>query len=175
MGIIEIKELGTDKKADANIKNQSFSIFGKMIPALSFGKWDYEIEYFDEHKEICFPDFEYSPGDEEGFFLGAYDGECCIGLAVLRKELFNYLYLDDLKVNADYRRSGVGTKLIEAALSKARELGLLGVYAIAQDNNLAACLFYLKSGFQIGGFDNRAYRGTPQEEKADIYFYRDVS
>ena len=172
MSQIEIKELGAERKADANIPNQSFQVFGKLIPSLTLGNWEYKIEYFEEQREMCFPDFEYEPCDG-GIFLGAYDGDNCIGLAVLRKGLFKYLYLDDLKVNAAYRRQGVGTKLITAALAKAGELGLLGVYAIAQDNNLAACLFYLKCGFEIGGFDNRAYRGTAQEEKADIYFYRD--
>ncbi len=48
-----------------------------------------------------------------------------------------------------------------------------GVYTIGQDNNLSACLFYLRNGFEIGGFDNRVYRGTGQEGKANILFYRD--
>lgn len=51
---------------------------------------------------------------------------------------------------------------------------LLSVYTIGQDNNLAACLFYLEHGFEIGGFDNRCYRGTSQENKTNIYFYRDL-
>ena len=38
---------------------------------------------------------------------------------------------------------------------------------------LGACLFYLKNGFRIGGFDTEVYQGTRQEGKADIYFYLD--
>lgn len=62
-------------------------------------------------------------------------------------------------------------------MEKAGELALAagyrGVYTIAQDNNLAACLFYLKAGFAIGGLDTQVYQGTKQEGKADIVFYWD--
>ena len=108
-------------------------------------------------------------------FLGAYDGAQCIGLAVLRRDMFRYLYLDDLKVNAAYRSQGVGAKLITACMEEARSQGMRGVYTIGQDNNLSACLFYLKQGFAIGGFDNRCYDGTSQEGKANVCFYRDLA
>lgn len=43
------------------------------------------------------------------------------------------------------------------------------------DNNLGACLFYIKRGFVIGGLNTNVYKGTKQEGKADIYFYCDVN
>ena len=43
----------------------------------------------------------------------------------------------------------------------------------ADINNLAACLFYIKTGFHIGGLDTNVYKGTKQEGKADIIFYCD--
>ena len=49
-----------------------------------------------------------------------------------------------------------------------------GIYTEAQDNNLGACLFYLKSGFIIGGIDTKIYSFTPQENKKDIIFYLDI-
>ena len=63
--------------------------------------------------------------------------------------------------------------VIERAKELAREKGYRGIYVIAQDNNLGACLFYLKCGFRIGGFDTEIYRGTVQEGKSDIIFYLD--
>lgn len=158
---------------DANISNEPFSLWGKMIPSLCDGKWGYETVRFSEETEMCFPDFPYDI-DDGGVYIGAYDGETCVGVAVLRRQIFRYLYLDDLKVRRTYRRQGIGEKLIEACLEKAKEENMQGVYTIGQDNNLSACFFYLKQGFDIGGFDNRGYRGTSQEEKADIYFYRDI-
>lgn len=146
-----------------------------MIPELHEGIWSYRTERFSQAEEMCFPDEPYDVEKEEGIFLGAYENAACIGLAVLRKQMFRYLYLDDLKVKSDYRRCGVGGKLIQACMDEARTLGMIGVYTVGQDNNLSACLFYLRHGFAIGGFDNRAYRGTVQENKADIYFYRDLT
>lgn len=147
-----------------------------MIPSYAGEKWDYSIERFSEPSEMCFPDENYSYEEmaESCVFIGAYEEECCIGLAILRHALFKYMYLYDLKVKERYRRSGVARALIEKAKASARESGYKGIYTQAQDNNLGACLFYLKTGFIIGGLDTMLYRGTPQEDKKDIYFYLDL-
>ena len=171
--MIAVRQIFADHINDVNIPNEPFSLWGKMILSLHNGKWSYETALFSEVTEMCFPDFPYDVEDG-GFYFGAYDGDACIGVAVLRKQMFKYLYLEDLKVNKKYRRKGIGEMLITACMEKANEEGMQGVYTIAQDNNLSACQFYLKQGFQVGGFDNRSYRGTSQEEKADIYFYRDI-
>lgn len=171
---IDIRRIDMNHTEDANIPNEPFSVWGQMIPALEHGQWTYTIEKNENTTEMCFPDFPYEVGQEGSVFLGAYDGDQCIGLAVLRRDMFRYLYLDDLKVNSAYRGQGVGGKLIAACMAEAKNQGMRGVYTISQDNNLSACLFYLKQGFAIGGFDNRCYDGTSQEGKANIYFYREV-
>lgn len=170
--MVEIRRIFAQNKADANIPNQPFTLWGRMIPSLRDGKWDYCTVEFAEKSRMCFPDFPYDVEDG-GIYFGAYDGEECIGVAVLRKAMFRYLYLEDLKVNEAYRGRGIGSMLIEAAMEAAKEEKMQGVYTVGQDNNLSACLFYLHQGFQIGGFDNRGYRGTVQQDKADIFFYRD--
>ena len=172
--MIEIRRIGYANRQDARLKNEPFVLWGRMIPALKDGVWSYRIQRDAEPAEMCFPDVPYEPGLEDGIFLGAYTDDSCIGLAVLRRDMFRYLYLDDLKVNLDWRRKGIGGRLIEACMAEAAVLGMQGVYTIGQDNNLTACLFYLHQGFEIGGFNNRSYRGTVQEDKADIYFYRDL-
>lgn len=173
--MILIRPITADcRPQDARLPNQPFPIWGRMIPALEEGRWTYRTEEFEQPSEMCFPDEAYAPGADGAIFLGAYDGETCIGLAVLRRGTFRYLYLEDLKVDRRCRGQGVGGRLIEACMEEAARQRLQGVYTVGQDNNLTACLFYLRHGFQIGGFDNRAYRGTSQEDKADVYFYRDL-
>ena len=81
------------------------------------------------------------------------------------------MYLADLKVMKAYRRFGHGQALIKQGLIEAQSLGYKGVFTIGQDNNLGACKFYLKQGFEIGGFNNYDYDFTQQEGKSDIYFY----
>ncbi len=63
--------------------------------------------------------------------------------------------------------------LVDKAKEIAQSKGYQGIHTIAQDNNLIACQFYQKVGFEIGGLDTRVYKGTAQEGKADIYFYLD--
>lgn len=124
---------------------------------------------------MCFPDENYSYDDmvENSTFIGAYDNEKCIGLAIMQEGFFKYMYLYDLKVNSAYRKCGVAKALIEKAKTIAKEKGYTGIYTQGQDNNLGACLFYIKVGFYIGGFDSNVYKGTKQEGKADIIFYLD--
>ncbi|MBQ8952574.1 MAG: GNAT family N-acetyltransferase [Clostridia bacterium] len=171
---IIIRRIDTTNAVDAKLPNESFQIWGRLIPSLENGRWTYKTEELRQSTEMCFPDEDYDIASDDGLFLGAYDGDTCVGLAVLRRDMFKYLYLDDLKVNRSLRGNGIGGMLIEACMKEARTLGLRGVYTIGQDNNLSACLFYLKHGFEIGGFDNRCYRGTSQEGNANVIFYRDL-
>ena len=171
--MIKIRQIGPERAADARLPNEPFSLWGRVVPALENGAWTWTVERFEHSIEDRFPDEPYDPAADDAIFLGAYDGGRCVGLAVLRREMFRYLYLEDLKVSAAFRGQGVGGRLLEACLDEAKRLGLRGLRVIAQDNNASACLFYLHHGFAIGGFDNHGYRGTSQEGKADITFYRD--
>lgn len=172
--MIKIKKLTKLDMTDADLPNEPFTVWGRMTPLFDGNAWSYVTSMFDESFEMCFPDFHYEVTDDSTF-IGAYDDNKCVGLAVLRDDMFSYLYLDDLKVCRDFRKKGVGKQLVEACMNEAKTRGKTGVYAIAQDNNLSACLFYLRCGFEIGGFDNRSYRGTNQAEKSNIFFYRDVN
>lgn len=173
--MITIKIIDKEHESDINIPNQPFPLFGLMLPSYSNGKWDYEIERFAEKNitEMCFPDenYDYDKLSENSIFIGAYDDEKCVGLAVMQQAMLKYMYLYDLKVNTDHRGKHIGTMLIEKSKQAAAEQGYLGIYTQGQDNNLGACLFYLNNGFVIGGLDTHVYNGTSQEGKSDILFY----
>ena len=81
------------------------------------------------------------------------------------------MYLYDLKVRSAYRGKRIGKMLIEKSREVAKENGYRGLYTIGQDNNVSACLFYLGTGFRIGGLDTEVYKHTKQDGKADIIFY----
>ncbi len=174
---MECRVIDKEHSGDIYLKNEPFSLYGKVIPTYLDGKWNYSIQPFpeDEVVEMCFPDenYDYDQLVKDHVFIGAYDGGKCVGLAILADDMFQYMYLDDLKVSRKYRKQGVGKALIEKAMEAARQRQYRGIYTIAQDNNVSACKFYLKMGFEIGGFDNRVYRGTSQEDKANIIFYLD--
>ena len=175
--MIEIRMIDEKHKQDINIPNEPFPLYGRMIPSYINEQWQYEIVHFrkSDIDEMCFPDenYDYDAMRNNHVFIGAYDGEKCIGLAILRDDWMKYMYLYDLKVAKDYRRQGVAYALIEKSKEVSKEKGYRGLYTQGQDNNLSACKFYIKSGFYIGGFDSNVYKGTSQEGKADIIFYAD--
>lgn len=160
--------------ADTFPKNEPFPLFGRMIVRYDGTSWTYTTEEFPPsvRSEMVFPEEEYDLDAADFFYTGAFDGDTCVGLAVWQRDIFRYLYLYDLKVTGAYRRHGVGKLLIDAGMEIARGQGLIGVYTIVQDNNLAAARFYLKSGFAIGGLNTRIYDGTSQADKHDISLYK---
>lgn len=173
--MISIRIIDKQNEKDINIKNQPFSVYGRLCPRYDGCAWSWEKQLLDEADvaDMCFPDENYSFDSmaENSTFIGAYDGDECIGLAIMQKAWFKYMYLYDFKVNAAYRGKGVGKKLLQKAREVAKAQGYKGIYTIGQDNNLGACLFYLNNGFYIGGLDTNCYKHTVQENKKDIYFY----
>lgn len=172
--MIKIKKITEENKLDLNLKNEPFRMPGKFIPALKDGVWTYRTEQFEKAETMVFPDENYDFDEiaEKGVIFGAYEDGKCIGVAIYQDYWLKYMYLYDLKVSSSARGKGVGKKLIEAGMGEAKSRGYIGLYTQAQDNNLNACMFYLKAGFRIGGFDNRVYGGTAQSHKADIFFYK---
>lgn len=173
--MIDIKIIEREHKADINIPNQPFLLFGRMVPSYTNKEWSYTTETFADVETMCFPDenYDYDVMIENSTFIGAYEDNVCIGLAIMQKSYLKYMYLYDLKVNSEYRQKGVAKLLMDKAKEIALTSGYRGIYTQGQDNNLGACLFYIKNGFYIGGFDTNVYKGTKQEGKADIIFYCD--
>lgn len=175
--MIEIKLIDEQHKSDINIPNESFHMFGRIIPSFNNGCWTYELERYESEDitEMTFPNENYNYENmRDSVFLGAYDGDECVGLVVLQPGFFKYMYLHDLKVNKEYRSQHIGQALIATAKEIAAQHSYCGLYTQCQDNNPGACLFYLNSGFYIGGLDTNVYRHTKQEGKADILFYCEI-
>jgi len=170
---INIRLVNQIYKDDVNLANESFSLFGRFLPTYNISKWSHEISYFEDPSEMCFPaeNYNFDELSTNCVIIGAYVGQKCVGLAILQNAWFKYMYLSDLKVSKAYRKFHIGSKLMEKAKEVAKIRNYNGIYTRAQDNNLGACLFYLKNGFVIGGIDTHVYKGTSQEGKIDILFY----
>lgn len=175
MKVIEYRKIIEECAIDLQLPNEPFKVFGRMIINRNKEKWSYETEMFTEAYYMTFPEEEYSFEmiTRNGFALGAYENGSCIGLAIFQNDPGKYMYLYDLKVNKEFRRKGIAEELISSGLKLVRSLGYVGIYTIGQDNNLAACKFYLKQNFVIGGLNTDDYKHTKQEGKSNIYFYLD--
>ena len=65
-------------------------------------------------------------------FIGAYENGKCVGLAILQKAWFRYMYLYDLKVSKDHRKMGVATAILQEAKAVCKEQGYSGIYTQGQ-------------------------------------------
>ncbi|HFI0977198.1 TPA: GNAT family N-acetyltransferase [Streptococcus suis] len=172
---MDIRMITKENKEDILLPNQAFPIRGKLLVNYRNHTWSHSVQLAETIEWQTFPDepYNFEEMEKDFHFIGAYDGDTCVGLAILQEDMFNYIYLYDLKINQDYRKQGIASQLIDKSKALALAKGYRGVRTIAQDNNLNACLFYLSQGFEIGGFNTHDYKGTQQEGKADIYFYLD--
>jgi len=127
--MLEIKLIDQKHQADIRLKNEPFSLWGKMLPSYNEGSWQYTICKFasEDIQTMRFPDENYCYDDmsRNSLFIGAYDDGKCIGLAIVQDAFFKYLYLYDLKVNTDYRKQGIGQLLIQQASTRKRRTTIL--------------------------------------------------
>lgn len=173
---IEIKEITTENQNALKLPNEPFLNEGRVIPIYDGRNWSYRIEEFPKEKitEQCFPqeNYEFEKMGENFHGLAAYADGRCVGYAITYEEWNQYLYVDNVLVLKEYRRYGVGSRLLDSAMELAKKMNKLGVWLICQDNNLGACRFYFKNGYTLGGMNLPVYEGTKQEGKADLYLYK---
>ena len=156
MGIRVIDAL---HKEDIRLPNEQFQLFGRIVPTYDGTKWVYELIRFapENAAQMCFPDESYDYDSMTGsVFIGAYDADRCVGLAILQPGFCKYM----LKVSRQYRGRHIGTMLIQKVKKTAAQNGHRGLYTQGQSNDLGAYLFTLHSGFYISGLDTNVYRHT---------------
>ncbi len=56
------------------------------------------------------------------------------------------VFLYELDVRADYRRQGLGRRLVEALQAQCRKRGIRGIFVLTQESNLAAMALYSRTG-----------------------------
>lgn len=172
---IVIIPMDKTNKKDVNDTNDYFTIFGRIVPEYKNHEWKYTEELFEESFETKFPDDnldwdDYIDDDNKAIFF-VYKLGICIGQIRVIRQLNKFCYIENIAVVKPMRKYGVGKLLIEKAEEWARERRLSGLSLEAQDDNLGACRFYLKQGFEIGGIDKFVHLNNPNIDKA-IYWYK---
>ncbi|MBQ8597434.1 MAG: GNAT family N-acetyltransferase, partial [Lachnospiraceae bacterium] len=170
---MEIVILSSDKLTDMNKANEPFEVIGRLIPSFMNEKWTYTEELYEHPYMKAYPadgsDYSsYIDNPEKAIFL-AYEKEECIGQIIVKKDWNKYAFIEDICVLQKGRGQGVGSALIQRTIEWAKELRLSGLALETQDNNLLACRFYAKCGFEIGAVNTMLYKNFEKpwsEEKA---------
>ncbi|UQZ37249.1 N-acetyltransferase [Paenibacillus sp. PK3_47] len=114
---------------------------------------------------------DYIDNPDKVIYL-AFAGKQAAGQLVLKRNWNNYAYIEYIKVDNSYRKSGIGRQLIEQAKHWAKAGDLPGLMLETQNINVTACKLYERCGFVIGGFDHFLYKGLhPQTNETAIYWY----
>jgi ribosomal protein S18 acetylase RimI-like enzyme len=133
-----------------------------IVPLTPYQK-KYPTDEFDYYNYIKSPDRTV---------ILAYIEEIPAGEIRLRKNWNNYAYIEDIVVDTQFRRRGIGRMLIEKAIQWAKERNLPGIMLETQDNNAAGCLLYQSCGFELAGFDRHLYHGLdPHKDEVALYWY----
>lgn len=96
--------------------------------------------------------------ENDGLYLVAEHAGRLVALLDLEREHWRDTgQVWNIVVHRPYRRQGLGTRLMRRAIRWARHQGLRALALETQTNNLPACRFYQKLGFQLCGLDDHFY------------------
>ena len=102
-------------------------------------------------------DFQFAPDETKRILLVASENDLVCGYLLASRSWNNYAQIDDFAVDSVARRKGIGRLLMDEVVHWAHRQNLPGLRLETQSNNVAACRFYYRYGFRLGGFDTRLY------------------
>jgi streptothricin acetyltransferase len=172
---IQIREMDEENLPQINQCNNSFLVENKyslhayndeisysLVPATRFIK-NYPPEELDFASYI---------GNPEKTVFFAYVDDHLAGQIILRKNWNRFAYVEDIAIDSGYRRQGIGRRLMAKAVEWTKSKQLPGIMLETSNVNIAACQFYERFGFKLGGFDRYLYQAVmPETEEVALYWY----
>lgn len=114
----------------------------------------------------------------------AWEGRQCVGGAVVAFDTPGVNMLEarrdlavlwDIRVHAELRRQGLGSRLFQAAAEWARQRGCRQLKVETQNVNVPACRFYVRQGCELGAINRYGYAGIPHvAHEAMLLWYLDL-
>jgi streptothricin acetyltransferase len=172
---ITIQEIGQHNFQDAERCDGAFLVDARLVLSAEAGQIQYTIVNIPSYEkrypldEVDFSTYVANP-DKTVFF--AYIGGQIAGQIRLSRWWNRYAYIEDIVVDRQYRRQGVGRALIRQAIQWASEKQCPGIMLETQNYNIAGCRLYESCGFILGGFDRCLYQGIdPGTDEIALYWY----
>jgi streptothricin acetyltransferase len=172
---ITIKEINAGNIIDVNKCDGEFIIDTKLVLYVENGEIRYKaMEVPSTNKRYGIDNVDYTTYIDDldkVVFLAYVEGQIA-GQVILRKNWNNYAYIEDITVDVNYRRRGIGKELIFQAIHWAQKRSLAGIMLETQNNNVGACKFYENCGFRLRGFDQYLYKGINIDtDEVALYWY----
>ncbi len=120
--------------------------------------------------ELVESDFILEEAYDDRLLLAAGEADRLQGYILASKSWNNYVQIDDFAVDRSARHLGIGRALMNVVVAWTRKENLPGIRLETQSNNVAACRFYYRYGFRLGGFDRQLYT-VLKKERPEIALY----
>ena len=103
----------------------------------------------------------------------ALDGDQAVGVIATQHVMWNRrVIIWHLYVNTTHRARGIGRRLLDTALSAAREAGVRTAWLETTNLNLPGVQAYERLGFQLCGLDTSLYDATASEGEVALFLCR---
>jgi ribosomal protein S18 acetylase RimI-like enzyme len=101
---------------------------------------------------------QYQGYVHNGFSLGAYDDDELVGLAISEVQAWsNRLWVYEFHIAPAYQGKGIGTRLMNELIQRARQAKLRAIFCETQTTNVPAIGFYRKMDFTLDGINLNFY------------------
>jgi ribosomal protein S18 acetylase RimI-like enzyme len=170
-----IRKLNATRLLDVDRCDGRFTVESRLVMDARYYAIHYRIEAVAPYEKRYPPEIydvaEYVDHPDRAIFL-AYLDQQLAGQIRLCRYWNRYAYIEDIVVDVNYRRRGIGRALIRQAIAWAQENGFPGIMLETQDNNVAGCGLYQSCGFTLNGFDTGLYRGIdPTSQEVALFWY----
>lgn len=175
--MITINKIDKSNMSYLNTIDTSFVVTQRVIPkieenreiGIQFKKVDppYKKMYKDDDID---PAVYLNDSNHSAYF--AFIDEKLAGQILLQRYWNKLGSIEDIRVSQEYRRNGVGRRLISIAKEWVLSQNINGLRLETQDINAGACLFYQACGFRLKGIDFNLYSAIPDsEDEIGLYWY----
>ena len=127
--------------------------------------WNEEEAVINRYKEMI--------GD--GISILVSSGNRTAGVLIAEKRDWNNsAYIEKLQIADEFKRTGIGSRLITKFVQLTAERGYRIIHLETQNTNYPAIQFYLKNGFSVTGLDMKLYEGDESKDEVAIYMAREL-
>lgn len=125
--------------------------------------------------ENTLPDVEAKLRAVEGGYVALVDGVIAGGILLNVEEWRSVVRIQDLIVDRQSRRYGVGSLLLSCAADWARKRGCWAILLETQNTNYPAIQFYLRNGLEIWSINQHFYPPGPLGHEIALFMGKRLS